>query len=174
MSVLIQEIPVVDRQGETRVSECSQGRTRAKHRKAENGGSDCHGEEVEERYCWSQICQGKPELNDDCRFSAPFYGPSVKAVIWNSFPCYLHLTIDRVQGMQGRLGLKVIQGWLEQMDIRVWILVWENWASLVSLGSLAAEARMERMDFLAKMALQGIWDHQVWTGAKVVLERWVR
>ena len=76
--------------------------------------------------------------------------------------------------MQGRQGLKVIQGWLEQMDSRVWILVWENWASLASLGSLAAEARMERMDFLAKMALQGIWDHQVWTGAKVVLERWVR
>ena len=69
MSVLIQEIPVVDRQGETRVSECSQGRTRARHRKAENGGSDCHGEEVEERYCWSQICQGKPELNDDSQFS---------------------------------------------------------------------------------------------------------
>ena len=65
VSVLIQEIPVVDRQGETTASECSQGRTRARHRKAENGGTDCQGEEVEERYCWSQICQGKPELNDD-------------------------------------------------------------------------------------------------------------
>lgn len=60
VSVLIQEIPVVDsRQGETTVSECSQGRTRARHREAENGGSECEGEEVEERYCWSQICQGK-------------------------------------------------------------------------------------------------------------------
>ena len=49
VSVLIQEIPVVDRQGETTASECSQGRTRARHRKAENGGSECHGEEVEER-----------------------------------------------------------------------------------------------------------------------------
>ena len=66
LSVLIQEIPVVDsRQGETTVSECSQGRTRARHREAENGGSDCQGEEVEERYCWSQICQGKPEFDDD-------------------------------------------------------------------------------------------------------------
>ena len=174
VSVLIQEIPVVDRQGETSASECSQGRTRARHREAENGGSDCQGEEVEERYCWSQICQGKPELDDDRHFYAPFYGPSVKAVIWNRFPCYLHLTIDRVQGMQGRQALKVIQGWLEQMDSRVWILVWENWASLGSLGSLAAEARMERMDFLARMALQGIWDHQVQTGAKEVLERWVK
>ena len=110
VSVLIQEIPVVDRQGETTVSECSQGRTRARHREAENGGSDCQGEGVEERYCWSHICQGKPELDDDRHFYAPFYGPSVKAVIWNRFPCYLHLTIDRVQGMQGRQGLKVIQG----------------------------------------------------------------
>ena len=110
VSVLIQEIPVVDRQGETTASECSQGRTRARHRKAENGGTDCQGEEVEERYCWSQICQGKPELND------------VKAVIWKSFPCYLHLTIDRVQGMPGRQGLKVIQGWLERMDYRGRIL----------------------------------------------------
>ena len=174
MSVLIQEIPVVDRQGETTASECSQGRTRARHRKAENGGSDCQGEEVEERYCWSQICQGKPELNDDSWFYAPFYGPSVKAVIWNGFPCYLHLTIDRVQGMQGRQGLKVIQGWLERMDYRVMILERGNWASLGSRGSLAAEARMERTDFQARMAFREIRDHQVWMGAKELLERWVK
>ena len=104
VSVLIQEIPVVDRQGETTASECSQGRTRARHRKAENGGSECHGEEVEERYCWSQICQGKPGLDDEKRICAPFYGPSVKAVIWNTFPCYLHLTIDRVLSRLCRAG----------------------------------------------------------------------
>ena len=56
----------------------------------------------------------------------------------------------------------------------MWILVWENWASLASLGSLAAEARMGRMGFLARMAFKEIWDHQVWTGAKEVLERWVK
>ena len=174
MSVLIQEIPVVDRQGETTVSECSQGRTRARHRKAENGGTDCHGEEVEERYCWSQICQGKPELNDDRWFYAPFYGPSVKAVIWNSFPCYLHLTIDRVQGMQGRLGLKVIQGWPDRTDYRGRILERGSLASLGSRGSLAAEAKMEWMVSQARMAFKEIRDHQVGMGTKELPERWVK
>ena len=65
VSVLIQEIPVVDwtsgeveeRQGV--VSECSQGRGRAKHRDAEAGGRECRGEAREERYCWSQECRGE-------------------------------------------------------------------------------------------------------------------
>ena len=92
----------------------------------------------------------------------------------NRFPCYLHLTIDRVQGMQGQQGLKVIRGWPGRTDCRGWILVWENWASLASLGSLAAEGRMGRMDLLARMAFKEIRDHQVWTGGKEVLERWVK
>ena len=76
--------------------------------------------------------------------------------------------------MQGRLGLKVIQGWSERMDCRGRILGRENWASLGSRGSLAAEARMERMLSQARMAFKEIQGHQVRMGAKELLERWVK
>ena len=76
--------------------------------------------------------------------------------------------------MPGRQGLKVIQGWLERTDYRGRILGRGNWASLVSRGSLAAEARMERTDSQAKMAFKEIGDHQVWMGGKELLERWVK
>ena len=76
--------------------------------------------------------------------------------------------------MQGRLGLKVIQGWPDRTDYRGRILGRGSWASLGSRGSLAAEARMERMVSQARMAFKEIRGHQVGMGAKELPERWVK
>ena len=76
--------------------------------------------------------------------------------------------------MQGRLGLKVIQGWPERTDCRGRILGRDRWASLDSRGSLEAEARMELMDLLAKMVFKEIQGHQVGMGTKELLGRWVK
>ena len=76
--------------------------------------------------------------------------------------------------MQGRRGLKVILDWPELMDWQGWILEWGILASLGSRGSLAAEARMGRMDSLVRMVSKEIQDLLGWMETKDLLERWAR
>ena len=78
--------------------------------------------------------------------------------------------------MQGRLGLKVIQGWPDRTDYRGRILGRGSLASLdsKSRGSLAAKPKLEWMVSQARMAFKEIRDHQVGMGTKELLERWVK